>query len=302
MPYFSHFRTHPFNLLQFCNRNSSARTTRSRLATIKFFLQKAYCSTMQLQCIWPWIVSSLCCSQTLSLHAGREKILCDYRPRTSHVRVRKSWITHRLDNAVNWHLFRNSQSDIRHVPSEDNPVADGLSRVDSVMMPVIVDTEELAQQQATDEELLLLELKSSSSSLKLQMFLLPETNSSLYCDCSQNNVRPFVPSDFTSTHFRHGIWLVISEWKSYQTTNRTKICLDKYEQRYNSLGQSMFSLPTIKCHTIQSPNSRETPDSRHSFWPRSFRSNWIIFTLAWIPILFDINRLFFCLVFLRQYR
>ena len=82
--------------------------------------------------------------------------------------------------------------DIRHVPGEENSVADALSRVDAVMMPVIVDTEELAQQQATDEELQR-ELESSSSSLKLQKFLLPETNTTLYCDCFQDNVRPFVP-------------------------------------------------------------------------------------------------------------
>jgi len=34
--------------------------------------------------------------------------------------------------------------DIRHVPDKDNAVADALSRVDSVMMPIIVDTKELA--------------------------------------------------------------------------------------------------------------------------------------------------------------
>jgi len=77
-------------------------------------------------------------------------------------------------------------TNIRHVPDENNPVADALHKVDSIMMPVIVDTEELAQQQATDKELLR-ELELSSSSLKLQKFLLPEI--SLYCDCSQNNVR-----------------------------------------------------------------------------------------------------------------
>jgi len=82
-------------------------------------------------------------------------------------------------------------TDIRHIPGEDNPVTDALSRVDSIIMPVIVDTEELAQQQATDKELLR-ELESPSSSLKLQKFLFPETNSSLYCNCSQNSVRPFV--------------------------------------------------------------------------------------------------------------
>jgi len=44
-------------------------------------------------------------------------------------------------------------TDIRHVPGEDNPDANALSRVDFFMMPVIIDTEELEQVEATDEEL-----------------------------------------------------------------------------------------------------------------------------------------------------
>jgi len=55
-------------------------------------------------------------------------------------------------------------TDIRHIPDEDNPVADILSRVDSIMILVIVDTEELAQQRTTDKERV---LQSSSSNLKL---------------------------------------------------------------------------------------------------------------------------------------
>jgi len=59
-------------------------------------------------------------------------------------------------------------------------------------MPIIVDTEELAQQQITDKELQRI-LQSFSYNLELQKFLLLKTNSTLYCDCSQNNVRPFIP-------------------------------------------------------------------------------------------------------------
>jgi len=77
------------------------------------------------------------------------------------------------------------------VPGTDNPVADALSRVDSIMMPII-DTEELAQEQTTDEEFQRV-LQSFSSNLKLQKFLLSKTNSIFYCDCFQNNVRLFVP-------------------------------------------------------------------------------------------------------------
>jgi len=85
------------------------------------------------------------------LYDGREKILCDYKPQTSHIRVRA-----KADRALPRQcrqLTSISETDIRHVLSEDNPVVDALSRVDSVIMPVIVDTEELAQQQITDKEL-----------------------------------------------------------------------------------------------------------------------------------------------------
>jgi len=123
-------------------------------------------------------LGNLRCSQTFPLHAGREKILRDYRSLT---------FAQKLDRASprqcrQLTFISEFTTEIRHVPGEDNLVADALSRVDSIMMPVIVDTEELAQQQATDKELLR-ELESPSSSLKLRKFLLPETNSSLYCDC-----------------------------------------------------------------------------------------------------------------------
>jgi len=62
------------------------------------------------------------------------------------------------------------------------------------MMPVIVDTEELAREQTSDKKLQQeLQQEYPSSSFKLQKFLLPETNVSLYCDCSQDNIRPYVP-------------------------------------------------------------------------------------------------------------
>jgi len=93
------------------------------------------------------------------------------------------------------------------VPSEDNSVADALSTVDSVMMPIIIDTEKLAQQQSIDEELQPI-LQSSSSNLKLQKFFLPETNSTFYCDYSQSNVQLFVPvtsSKLTTWYMAHHI-------------------------------------------------------------------------------------------------
>ncbi|CAL1681175.1 unnamed protein product [Lasius platythorax] len=60
-------------------------------------------------------------------------------------------------------------TDIRYIPGEDNLVADTLSRISAVAISVIVDSEELAREQATDEELQR-ELQSPSATLKLQIF------------------------------------------------------------------------------------------------------------------------------------
>ena len=83
-------------------------------------------------------------------------------------------------------------TDIRHVSGKKNVVADTLSRIDAIAMPVIVSLEDLAQEQEKDEELQQ-EIQSQASSLKLQKFLLPESNSTLFCDCSTNEIRPYVP-------------------------------------------------------------------------------------------------------------
>jgi len=118
-------------------------------------------------------------------------------------------------------------TDIIYVPREDNPVTDALSRVDSIIMPVIV-TEELAQQQTTDQEFR--RVQSSLSNLKLQKFLLPKTNSTLHCNCSQNNVRPFV-----SVILRRRVYDMIHgmshpSGKTIRQQINTEICLDEHEQ------------------------------------------------------------------------
>lgn len=56
-------------------------------------------------------------------------------------------------------------------------------------MPIIVDSEELAREQSTDEE-----LQAPATTLKLQRFFLPDSSSSLYCDCSTSEIRSFIPT------------------------------------------------------------------------------------------------------------
>lgn len=80
---------------------------------------------------------------------------------------------------------------IIYVPGANNDAADALSRIQSIDMPVVVTTEELAREQESDEELVTL-LKSDTA-LRLRKLRLDETDRIVYCDISQDEVRPYVP-------------------------------------------------------------------------------------------------------------
>ena len=75
--------------------------------------------------------------------------------------------------------------DVRHVSGAENIVTDALSRVDTVVMPTSLDMQEIAEAQASDDELQQLK-QSTSTSLKLKKFTLSETASNIYCDRKRN--------------------------------------------------------------------------------------------------------------------
>lgn len=82
-------------------------------------------------------------------------------------------------------------TDIRHISGKDNVVADALSRVEELGVPVSL--ESLAQSQANDPELD--KLLSEGSSLQLQKLHVPGSQIPLYCDVSTMTTRPYVPKD-----------------------------------------------------------------------------------------------------------
>lgn len=79
-------------------------------------------------------------------------------------------------------------TDIRHISGKDNVVADPLSRIDELQIPI--DLELLASSQASDQELR--QLLAGESSLRLEKLSLPNSPSMLYCDVSTPSPRPFV--------------------------------------------------------------------------------------------------------------
>jgi len=80
---------------------------------------------------------------------------------------------------------------IIYVAGKENTVADTLSRIESIDMPVIVTTEELYEGQQEDEELKTL-LKTKTA-LTLKKFRLDDGERAIYCDVT-DRIRIYVPT------------------------------------------------------------------------------------------------------------
>lgn len=86
-------------------------------------------------------------------------------------------------------------SDIQHVSGCNNEVADALSRVQAISMPCSLNFEEIAAEQAVDEELQ--RLLDGRTSLQLEQKSIPHSQTKIYCDVSlKNRVRPYIPKKF----------------------------------------------------------------------------------------------------------
>lgn len=78
---------------------------------------------------------------------------------------------------------------MEHVAGKDNVAADTLSRIEAIDMPVIVSTQEIAQEQCNDAELQTL-LQGHSALKKLR---LDNSETTIYCDVT-NQIRIYIPA------------------------------------------------------------------------------------------------------------
>jgi len=75
-------------------------------------------------------------------------------------------------------------------------------------MPIIVTTEKLARQQETDEELKKL-FQDGTHSLQLRKLRLDNTDTSIYCDISAEEVRPMCPKLYENKYsIQHTDYLI----------------------------------------------------------------------------------------------
>ncbi|XP_043493635.1 uncharacterized protein LOC122518668 [Polistes fuscatus] len=84
-------------------------------------------------------------------------------------------------------------TNIIHVAGDENTIADALSRVEKISMPVVVSTQDLAEHQARDEELTALIDPGATTSPVLRKLRVDNTETVIYCDVSGTDVRPYIP-------------------------------------------------------------------------------------------------------------
>ena len=77
-----------------------------------------------------------------------------------------------------------------HIPGPDNEVADALSRLDVISMPVVLSTTELAEEQSKDPELTQV---LHSTVLQMKKLKIDSSNETVFCDISTETIRPYVP-------------------------------------------------------------------------------------------------------------
>lgn len=98
---------------------------------------------------------------------------------------------------------------IIHITGKENAVADVLSRLCSTITPVAITTEKLAREQATDDELQ--ELTRSTMALQLKKLRIDESDTTLYCDVSGDDVHP-TSTQSSKESFRYGAPPITSQW------------------------------------------------------------------------------------------
>lgn len=154
------------------------------------------------------------------LEARHFTIYTDHKPLCFAFNERKQNCTPRQFR----HLDYISQftTDIRHISSRSNIVADTLSRVDEVRQPI--DLTDLAEDQLTDSELA---EYIESSSLRLEKHVIPGSRIPLYCDVSTPTHRPFITKPFRKK--KYSIFYTVSA--TQDKASSFTLCLARSKKR-----------------------------------------------------------------------
>ena len=83
---------------------------------------------------------------------------------------------------------------IEYIRGKNNIIADSLSRIEALDLPVLVSTDEIALEQERDQELQdILKEPTALNKWNLQRIHVDGTNMQIYCDKYNNSIRPYIP-------------------------------------------------------------------------------------------------------------
>ncbi|CAK9799789.1 Transposon Ty3-G Gag-Pol polyprotein [Anthophora quadrimaculata] len=83
---------------------------------------------------------------------------------------------------------------IEHIQGSKNIVADSLSRISAIDLPILITTEEIIEEQQKDQQLQdILQEPTQCAKWKLQKVTIEDTKTHIYCDKYNNRIRPYIP-------------------------------------------------------------------------------------------------------------
>lgn len=155
---------------------------------------------------------------------------------------------------------------IVHVSGEVNFTADTLSRLNAIHLNnnEAINYEEIAEQQNACDELQEL-LRSSNTSLQLKHIKVPQSNSTIYCDVSGNNARPYIPKSCRAA--------IISKIHNLSHPGRKSTCrLVKQRFVWKNMDQdiSKFVRNCIPCQQSKISRHISTPLAKYTMPSQRF--------------------------------
>jgi transposase InsO family protein len=126
------------------------------------------------------------------------KILTDHKPLIYAFQQRSDKASPRQTRQLSF--IAQFTTKVEYLPGVDNAVADSLSRIEALQLPVDIELVDLAKQQSLDDELKYL-LNSKDCSLKFKKFMWGSPPTELYCEMSGETIRPYIPASLRKRVF-----------------------------------------------------------------------------------------------------
>lgn len=165
-------------------------------------------------------------------------------------------------------------------------MADALSRIQAINMPVIVTTDELYEEQQKDEELQT--LLRTKTALTLKELRLDDGEKALYCEIT-DRIRTYVPKSL-----RRRMFDVIHKVSHPSGRTTRKMIAGRFVWPNMQKDITYWAKTCMACqrakihrHNTRSPEHIPVPDDIHT---RTLRRGWTSTSIAGIPILSHNNR------------